>query len=82
MKHITPIEEKVALDAIKKFRLHNQLGNGGEQEEVDEEVLEAEEEILQREEEIEESLEKEHDVDVIRILDLDLSHYQTSILYE
>ena len=25
MKHITPIEEAVALAAIKKFRLHNQL---------------------------------------------------------
>ena len=65
VKHISPIEEAVALAAIKKFRLKNQLaaGNGDEAEiEDDDDEMER---LKESEEEIEEELEKEHGMEAI-----------------
>ena len=64
MKHISPIEEAVALAAIKKFRLKNQLaaGNGDEAEIEDDDEMER---LKESEEEIEEELEKEHGMEAI-----------------
>ena len=73
VKHITPIEEAVALAAIKKFRLKNQLGgNGDEAEEEEDEDEDVMERLKDSEEEIEEELEKEHGMEAILNLELDL----------
>merc|ERR1711974_239050 len=62
VKNITPIEEAVALAAIKQFRLKNQLGGNGD--EAEEEDEDEDEDVMERlkesEEEIEGELEKEH----------------------
>ena len=69
VKHITPIEEAVALAAIKKFRLTNQLENGYEEEEEDkDDVLER---LEESKEELEAELEHEHEIEAIMILDLE-----------
>lgn len=70
VKHITPIEEEVALAAIKKFRLQNQLENGDEPEDEDEDDFIRR--LQESEEEIEEELEREQGMNVIVILDLEL----------
>ena len=65
VKHISPIEEAVALAAIKKFRLKNQLAAGnGDEAEIEEEDDEMER-LKESEEEIEEELEKEHGMEAI-----------------
>ena len=75
MKHITPIEEAVALAAIKKFRLTNQLepaeprASGYKEEEEDkDDVLER---LEESKEELEAELEHEHEIEAIMILDLE-----------
>ena len=70
MKHITPIEEAVALAAIKKFRLQNQLENGDEPEDEDE--ADFIRRLQESEEEIGEELEREQGMNVIMNFDLEL----------
>ena len=72
VKHISPIEEAVALAAIKKFRLKNQLAAGnGDEAEIEEEDDDEMERLKESEEEIEEELEKEHGMEAILNLVLD-----------
>ena len=63
MKHITPIEEEVAREAIEKFRLKNMLSNEEEDGKYNAEM----EELVEEEEEVEESLEKEREIEAILI---------------
>ena len=64
MKHITPIEEAVALAAIKKFRLHNQLEDENDESEPSPYTSDEDETGLSEAEEIEAEIEKEQEVEV------------------
>ena len=64
MKHITPIEEAVALAAIKKFRLHNQLEDENDESEPSPYTSDEDETGLSKAEEIEAEIEKEQEVEV------------------
>ena len=64
MKHITPIEEAVALAAIKKFRLHNQLEDENDESEPSPYTSDEDETDLSEAEEIEAEIEKEQEVEV------------------
>ena len=73
MKHITPIEEAVALAAIKKFRLHNQLEDENDESEPSPYTSDEDETDLSEAEEIEAEIEKEQEVEVdfYRLLKID-----------
>ena len=73
MKHITPIEEAVALAAIKKFRLHNQLEDENDESEPSPYTSDEDETGLSEAEEIEAEIEKEQEVEVdfYRLLKID-----------
>ena len=73
MKHITPIEEAVALAAIKKFRLHNQLEDENDESDPAPYTSDQDETGLSEAEEIEAEIEKEQEVevDLYRLLKID-----------